>query len=79
MIITLIRVSNLELKDLMFWIGGIAVTVSNLIAKDILAILVTIIALKSTFSTRGKLLSPHCNHLHHNTLETLICAKLVIE
>lgn len=62
----------------MFWIGGIAMTVSNPIRKDILAILVTTIASKS-IATSGKLLSPHCNHLHHDTLETLICAKLVID
>lgn len=77
--ITLIRAWCLEQKDLMFWVGGIAMIGSNPIAMDILAIFVTTIALNSAFSTNGRLLSPHYNRLHHNTLPTLICAKLVLE
>ena len=63
----------------MFSVGGIAMTISNPNVKDILAIIVTTITLKSAFSTNERLLSPYCNHLHNDTLQTLICAKLVME
>ena len=45
------------------------------IAKDILAIPITTIASKSTFSTSGRLLSPHRSRLHLKTIETMMCAQ----
>ena len=45
------------------------------IARDILAILMSTVALKSAFSTSGKLLSPHCSKLHAKTVEALMCAQ----
>ncbi|XP_030969800.1 zinc finger BED domain-containing protein RICESLEEPER 2-like [Quercus lobata] len=45
------------------------------IARDILAIPMTTIASKSAFSTCGRLLSPHRSHLHHDTLEALMCGQ----
>ena len=45
------------------------------IARDILAIPVSTIAFESAFSTSGRLVSPHRNRLHPNTLEALMCAQ----
>ena len=45
------------------------------LAKDILAILVSIVASESAFSTGGRFLSPHRSRLHSNTLESLMCAQ----
>ena len=42
------------------------------IARDILAIPMTTVALESAFSTSKRLLSPHCSRLHHDTLEALM-------
>ncbi|KAK9232276.1 hypothetical protein WN943_022521 [Citrus x changshan-huyou] len=45
------------------------------LAKDILVILVSIIASESAFSTGGRFLSPHRSKLYPNTLESLMCAQ----
>ncbi|KAL4651936.1 hypothetical protein ACB092_01G196900, partial [Castanea dentata] len=45
------------------------------IARDILAIPMTIVASGSAFSTSGRLLSPHRSRLHHDTLEALMCGQ----
>ncbi|KAH9801502.1 hypothetical protein KPL71_001060 [Citrus sinensis] len=45
------------------------------LAKDILAIPVSIVAFESAFSTGGRFLSPHRSRLHPNTLESLMCAQ----
>jgi len=45
------------------------------IARDVLVILITIVAFKSAFSIGDKILSPHCSRLHFSTLETLMCDK----
>lgn len=37
--------------------------------RDILIVLVSIIAFEPTFSTRDRFLSPHCIRLHLSTLE----------
>ena len=44
------------------------------IVRNILAILVTTVALESAFSTSGRLLSPHRSRLHPKTIEALMCA-----
>uniref|UniRef100_A0A7N2QYP0 BED-type domain-containing protein n=1 Tax=Quercus lobata TaxID=97700 RepID=A0A7N2QYP0_QUELO len=50
------------------------------IARDILAIPMTTVASESAFSTSGRLLSPHCSRLHHDTLEAIdVWAELVME
>ena len=45
------------------------------IARDILAIPVSTVALESAFSTSGRLLSPHRSKLHPKTVEALMCAQ----
>ena len=45
------------------------------IARDILAILVLTVASESSFSTSGRLLSPHRSKLHQKTVEALMCAQ----
>ncbi|CAL5400885.1 unnamed protein product [Camellia sinensis] len=45
------------------------------IVRDILVILVSTIASELAFSTSGRLVSPHRNRLHPNTLEALMCAQ----
>ena len=45
------------------------------IARDILTILVSTVALELAFSTSGRLLSPHRSKLHAKTVEALICAQ----
>ena len=45
------------------------------IARDILAIPISIVASESTFSTSGRLLSPHRSELHPMTVEALMCAQ----
>ena len=45
------------------------------LAKDILAIHVSIVASKSTFNIRDRFLSSHRSKLHLDTLESLISAQ----
>ena len=45
------------------------------IARDILAIPVSIVALESSFSTNDRLLSPHRSKLHQKTVKALMCAQ----
>ncbi|KAL5798301.1 hypothetical protein ACOSQ2_003121 [Xanthoceras sorbifolium] len=45
------------------------------IAKDMLAIPVSMVASESAFSTGGRFLSPHRRRLHPDTLEALMCAQ----
>ncbi|XP_050278193.1 zinc finger BED domain-containing protein RICESLEEPER 2-like [Quercus robur] len=45
------------------------------IARDILTIPVSTVASESSFSTSGRLLSPHCRKLHQKTVEALMCAQ----
>ena len=45
------------------------------IARDILVILVTTVALESAFSTSGRLLSPHRSRLHPKTIEAMMCTQ----
>ena len=52
--------------DILGWwkSNGLKYLILQRIARDILAILVTTIALGSAFSTSGRLLSPHRSRLH---------------
>ena len=45
------------------------------IVRDILAILVSTVASEYAFSISGRVLSPHRNRLHPETLEKLMCAQ----
>ena len=45
------------------------------IARDILVIPVTTFVSESTFSTNGRLLSPHCSRLHPKPIEAMMCAQ----
>ncbi|KAE9603179.1 putative HAT dimerization domain, ribonuclease H-like domain-containing protein [Lupinus albus] len=45
------------------------------IAKDLLAIPISTVASESTFSTSGRILSPHRSRLNWTTLEALMCAR----
>ncbi|KAH1214996.1 Zinc finger BED domain-containing protein RICESLEEPER 3 [Glycine max] len=67
----IIRKKGLEV--LMF--NGVKYPTLQAIAKDILAILVSIVASKSAFSTGGQILSPHRSRLQWTTLEALMCAR----
>ncbi|KAG8380573.1 hypothetical protein BUALT_Bualt06G0029600 [Buddleja alternifolia] len=62
--------------DVLSWWKTNGVKYPNLqkMAKDILAIPVSTVASESSFSTGGKLVSPHRNRLHPSTLEALVCA-----
>ena len=44
-------------------------------AKDVLAVPVTIVASESAFSIGGRVLTPHQSRLHPTTLEALMCTQ----
>jgi len=62
--------------DILAWwkSNGLKYPTLQRIASDILVISIIIIASESTFSTSGRLLSPHCSWLHPMTIEALMCA-----
>ena len=59
--------------DILSWWKGNGVKYPTLqrIARDILAVPVSTVALESPFSTNERLLGPHRNRLHPKTLEAL--------
>ena len=63
--------------DILGWqkCNGLKYPTLQRIARDILAILVTIVASESAFSTSGRLLSPYRNKLHPKTIEAMMCAQ----
>ncbi|KAK9280991.1 hypothetical protein L1049_003882 [Liquidambar formosana] len=63
--------------DILSWwkSNGLKYPTLQAIAKDILAIPVSTVASESTFSTSGRLVSPHRSRLHPKTLEALTCAQ----
>ncbi|KAF1897135.1 hypothetical protein Lal_00034837 [Lupinus albus] len=46
-----------------------------MIAKDLLAIPISIVASESAFNTSGRFLTPHRSRLQPHTLEALICLQ----
>ncbi|KAL6188759.1 hypothetical protein ACLB2K_040150 [Fragaria x ananassa] len=50
-------------------------TVLPRVGRDILAIPVSTVVSESAFSTGGRIVSPHRNRLHSNTLEALMCGR----
>jgi len=45
------------------------------IARDFLAIPISIVASESSFSTSGRILTPHRSKLRSDTLEALMCVQ----
>ena len=67
---------TLEFDILAWWkSNGPKYPTLQCIARDILAIPVSIITSESAFSTSGRLLSPHRSKLHAKTVEALMCAQ----
>ena len=64
--------------DILSWWKGTGVKYPTLqcIVRDILAVPVSTVALKSPFSTNERLLGPHYNRLHPKTLEALMLPKI---
>ena len=70
----LLRTENFDI--LIWWkSNGIKYPTLQKIVRDILAIPVTTVASESTFSTSGRLLSPHRSRLHPKTIKALMCAQ----
>ncbi|KAH7663375.1 Tam3-transposase (Ac family) protein [Dioscorea alata] len=68
------RTSDFDI--LMWWkLNGVKYPTLQKIAKDVLAIPISSVASESAFSTGGRILSPHRNRLHWQTLEALMCVR----
>ena len=63
--------------DILLWwkLHGFKYPTLQAIARDLLAIPVSTIASKSTFSTSGRVVSPHRNRLQPKTIEALMCLQ----
>lgn len=63
--------------DILGWwkINAIQYPLLSTIARDILAIPVSTVAFESAFSTCGRVVSPHRNRLHSQTVEALMCTQ----
>ena len=63
--------------DILAWwkSNGLKYPTLQRIARDILEIPITIVALESAFSTSGRLLSPHHSRLHPKTIEAIMCTQ----
>nr|KYP61328.1 Putative AC transposase [Cajanus cajan] len=55
--------------------NGLKYPTLQVIAKDVLAIPITIATSESAFSTNGQMLSPNHSRLNHATVEALMCTK----
>ncbi|XP_021984938.1 zinc finger BED domain-containing protein RICESLEEPER 3-like [Helianthus annuus] len=67
---------DIELDILAWWkTNGLKYPILQKIARDVLAIAITTVASESSFSTSGRLVSPHRSRLHPSTLEALMCAQ----
>ncbi|KAK1421801.1 hypothetical protein QVD17_24433 [Tagetes erecta] len=67
---------NMDLDILAWWkTNGLKYPILQKIARDILAIPITTVASESSFSTSGRLISPHRSRLHLSTVEALMCAQ----
>ncbi|KAF1887721.1 hypothetical protein Lal_00023728 [Lupinus albus] len=63
--------------DILAWwkINGIKYPTLQRIARDLLAILISIVASESSFSTGGRILTPHRSRLRPDTVEALMCLQ----
>ncbi|KAJ0491919.1 putative transcription factor/ chromatin remodeling BED-type(Zn) family [Helianthus annuus] len=67
---------DMDLDILAWWkTNGLKYPMLQRIARDVLAIPITTVASESSFSTSGRLVSPHRSRLHPSTLEALMCAQ----
>ena len=70
----LLRTSNFDV--LSWWkTNGIKYPTLQMIVWDIYTILISTIALESTFRIGGRMVSKHRSRLHPDTLEALMCAQ----
>jgi len=68
--------SNEEFNILVWWkANGLKYPILQMIARDILAILISTVAPESSFSIDGQFLTPHHGRLHLETLEALMCVQ----
>jgi len=63
--------------DILSWwkTNGLKFLTFQAIARDLLAIPITIVASESAFSTGGKTLTSHRSRLHHITIKALMCTR----
>jgi len=63
--------------DILSWqkTNGLKFTILQAIARDVLAILRTIVACKSAFGTNGQILTSHHSRLHRITIKALMCTR----
>ena len=63
--------------DILGWwkANGLKYPIMQKIARDFLAIPISTVASKSSFSTSGRILTPHCSKLRLDTLEELMCVQ----
>jgi len=63
--------------DILSWwkTNGLKFPTLQAIARDVLAIPITIVAYESAFSTSGQKLTSHLSRLHHITIEHLMCTR----
>jgi hypothetical protein len=63
--------------DILTWwkSNGVKYPTLHDIARDILAIPISTVASESSFSTSGRIISPHRSRLHSKTVEALMCAR----
>nr|XP_028963422.1 zinc finger BED domain-containing protein RICESLEEPER 2-like [Malus domestica] len=63
--------------DILSWwkTNGIKYPILHQIARGILAIHVSTVASESSFSTGGRIISPHRSRLHSSTVEALMCSR----
>ena len=63
--------------DILSWLktNGLKFPTLQAIARDVLAIPITIVASESAFSTGGQILTSHRSRLHHITIKALMCTR----
>nr|KAJ0205147.1 hypothetical protein LSAT_V11C500297640 [Lactuca sativa] len=63
--------------DILTWwkANGLKYPTLQRVVRDVLAIPVSTVDSESTFSTGGRHVTPHCNRLHLDILEALICVQ----
>ncbi|XWS28527.1 hypothetical protein CRYUN_Cryun25bG0077500 [Craigia yunnanensis] len=66
-----------QLFDVLYWwkTNGIKYPTLQMIAKDFLVILISIVVPESAFSTSGRVVTSHRSRLHPDTLEALMCSQ----
>ncbi|CAK8576914.1 unnamed protein product [Lathyrus sativus] len=56
-------------------VSGLKYPILQMIARDFLAIPISTVASESSFSTSGRILTPHRSRLRSDTLEALMCVQ----